>query len=193
MEIDRNARSGGFTLMELMVVVGIVGILAAVAVPSFQTYQWKARRSEAYANLGALARTQQTYYAQFDAYALVGPAEPGFTLGDTPSEIARDSTPVSVAFGAVGFEPEGNVRYDYDSNTGPSGSNGCNCVECFTSTAYGDVDGDGGAGGVIFVHPSASGNDCVSGMFGWGTPVDADSNPLYDQVVTVNSISVDNF
>ena len=44
----------GFTLIELMIVVAIVGILAAIAIPNFLNYQAKSQQAEAKANLGAI-------------------------------------------------------------------------------------------------------------------------------------------
>lgn len=52
----------GFTLLELMAVVVIIGILSAVAVPSFQRFIIKSRESEAPTNLSAIARGARTYY-----------------------------------------------------------------------------------------------------------------------------------
>ena len=53
----------GFTLIELMIVVAIVGILAAIALPAYQDYTIRARVSEALASAGA-CKTQITEYQQ---------------------------------------------------------------------------------------------------------------------------------
>jgi type IV pilus assembly protein PilA len=52
----------GFTLIELMIVVAIIGILAAIAIPNFLQYQMRARQSEARSNLGGI-RTNLTAFA----------------------------------------------------------------------------------------------------------------------------------
>jgi len=56
-------KSAGFTLIELLIVVAIIGVLASVAIPSFQTYAVKARVSEALVAVGP-ARTAVTLYFQ---------------------------------------------------------------------------------------------------------------------------------
>ena len=183
--MDIQARSQrskrGFTILELMISVAIVGILAAVAIPSFRTYQWKAKRSEAYVNLGALANNQKAYFANSEAYLGVAPAEPGMTLGDVPGTVSRDSTGIDTAFGAIGWATEGQVYFDYDTNA-PSLGAGCVCVQCFTSTAYGDIDGDNAQSAIMYVHPGSAGGTCVSSMFGYTTPLDGAGLPIYDQV-----------
>jgi len=63
----RNSRKG-FTLIELMVVVIIVGILAAVAVPIYRANIKKAAASEGAALLGAVLTAEKVYYAEHNTY-----------------------------------------------------------------------------------------------------------------------------
>jgi type IV pilus assembly protein PilA len=58
----------GFTLIELMIVVAIIGILAAIAIPNFLKFQAKARQAEAKTNLGGLFTSEESYRAEFSAY-----------------------------------------------------------------------------------------------------------------------------
>ena len=56
--------SRGFTLIELMIVVAIIGILAAIAIPNFLSFQARARQSETKTNLKAIFTSIQSLYAE---------------------------------------------------------------------------------------------------------------------------------
>jgi type IV pilus assembly protein PilA len=61
-------RQDGFTLVELMVVVAIIGLLSGVAIPNFKKYQSKAKVSEAKLQLSAVYMAQQSFYSDFNMY-----------------------------------------------------------------------------------------------------------------------------
>lgn len=68
--MDRNgARQSGFTLIELMIAVVVIGILAAIAIPSYNDYVRKARRADGKAALMALQLAQEKYRANQTTYA----------------------------------------------------------------------------------------------------------------------------
>ena len=179
-----HVKTGGFTLVELMIVVAIIGALASVAVPSFLNYQLKAKRAEALANLSSLAKSQKSYFAEFNAYVWVAP-EPSTSGGaGLPTTIKRGVAPVANGFSSVGWTPEGDVYFDYDTNTPGSVMGGCTCTEaCFTSAAYGDLDGDGNMSVVLITHPDPVGNFCTTGMTASNPPINHLGQTEWDTVV----------
>ncbi|MGF6493508.1 type IV pilus assembly protein PilE [Luteibacter sp. 621] len=60
---------GGFTLLELMIVVTVIAILTAIAVSSYNRYAFRARRADAQSMLMRVATAQERYYATYNKYA----------------------------------------------------------------------------------------------------------------------------
>lgn len=81
---NQEVSTKGFSLVELMVVVAIIGVLASLAVPRFKTFQAKARQAEAKTNLAHLYTLQQSYYADYDKYWGGGGKTWGFECDQNP-------------------------------------------------------------------------------------------------------------
>jgi prepilin-type N-terminal cleavage/methylation domain-containing protein len=60
----RNAREKGFSLIEVLLVVVIVGLIAAMAVPAYQKGMWAAENGSAFGSLRTIASTQVSFYTQ---------------------------------------------------------------------------------------------------------------------------------
>jgi len=67
MKIDMKSR--GFTLIELMIVIVIIGLLAAIAIPSYRDFVVRSNRSEAKVALTEMANLQEKFYSEFGIYA----------------------------------------------------------------------------------------------------------------------------
>ena len=184
--------SNGFTLIELMIVVAIIGILASIAIPSFLNYQLTSKRAEAFANLSALSKAQKAYFAEFNDYVSVV-AEPLGATGQGPTTEKRDKSGIDAAFTDVGWVPDGDVYFDYDTVT-PAGDPGmcAPCVDgCFTAAAYGDLDGDGALSVFLFAHPDAAGNFCTTWLGSNQSPPVVNGTRQLDQVA--RAIGADDF
>ncbi len=68
MKLGKN-REAGFTIIELMIVVVIISVLGAVALPAYQDYILRSRLAEAYANLGDLGTKLEQFYQDNRTYA----------------------------------------------------------------------------------------------------------------------------
>jgi prepilin-type N-terminal cleavage/methylation domain-containing protein len=182
----------GFTLVELMIVVAIIGILASTAVALFQHQQQRAKRSEAMTNLSAISTLQTSFFGENGSH----PAAVPVPLGP-PGEKQNWDAAAAAAFGNIGFTTEGSVYYVYDTN---STASGCACPSngCFTASAYGDSDRDGNIAVVAFFHADAGGAVCPVQVFpAIGPPIDpSDGLPIVEQPVDIFQYSgpiVDDF
>ncbi len=82
-------RQGGFTLIELMIVVAIIGILAAIAIPNFLRYQARSRQSEARTNLGGVFVAQTAYFGEASTFGTFNAA--GFVLAAKTNRYTYDN------------------------------------------------------------------------------------------------------
>ena len=122
----------GFTLIELMIVVAIIGILAAIAIPNFLRFQLKSKSSEGKVNIAAIRTAQESYLAEFGAYvnadvspnvADPGPAKTTFSLNGG----------ITNGFNTLGWSPEGRVYFSYEAAV---------LASAYTITAHANIDGD---------------------------------------------------
>ena len=135
MKVDREK---GFTLIELMIVVAILGILAAIAIPNFMRFQAKSKQSEAKTNLGAIGTTAESFRTEQDTY-------------------------IVAAITDLGWAPQGSTRYSYWYDVGGTvtafnvptvaSAGGCDttadpttvavaAAATFNAVAEGDIDGN---------------------------------------------------
>src|SRR4030066_2250655 len=62
-------KNRGFTMIELMIVVALIGILAAIAIPNFLSFVSQTRRSEVKSNLEAIYKAESSYFGEKDRYS----------------------------------------------------------------------------------------------------------------------------
>jgi type IV pilus assembly protein PilA len=112
-----------------MIVVAIIGILAAIAIPNFVDMQYRAKRAEVPSNVDGIKTAELAYEASFDLFVNVTTMHPN----SSPNKQQRAWTSGS-GFDTLGWGPDGNVRGSYIVMTSTTDFN-----------AYGecDVDGDG--------------------------------------------------
>jgi prepilin-type N-terminal cleavage/methylation domain-containing protein len=108
----RNSR--GFSLIELMIVVAIVGLLSTVALPEFQNLMLRTKKAERDAMISSLMRTVNDYW-------MANNSLPGGMTPDLPQNPPdpADGTPRPFSktvgqWSALGWQPDGELRYRYD-------------------------------------------------------------------------------
>jgi prepilin-type N-terminal cleavage/methylation domain-containing protein len=163
-----RASHQGFTLIEMMITIAIIGIIASIAIPGFQRYQLRSRRSEAMTNLRAIGKMENAYFGEYGVFTPVVAQPAGVPI---PAKRAWDPA-AEVAYRILGFKAEGAVYYSYDIEDGSLVACACPASTCFTASAYGDLDGDTSVAVVAYYHPDAAGQTCPTAIGGNPVPVE---------------------
>lgn len=171
MRAAANRRSRGFTLIEMMIVVAIIGILASIAIPAYLHFQLRSKRSEAMTNLATITKMEIGYFTEAGSFLAAAPspalssAYPGTSKENWQSVRPNFSSVAGTGFDQLGYSPEGAVFFDYDVEI-PS------TKDAMTAGAYGDLDGNGSLSAFLYVYPDSSGKILGANAYGFTVPFD---------------------
>jgi type IV pilus assembly protein PilA len=128
----------GFTLIELMIVVAIIGILAAIAIPNFLRFQAKSKQSEAKTNLGGIFTAQTAYFGEKNTYGTFA------HIAWAPIGQSQIYTYYSGSDGTDGAGGTADFKAPASGQTAWAGSpTPSMTASTFTAGAIGNVDSDG--------------------------------------------------
>jgi type IV pilus assembly protein PilA len=119
----------GFTLIELMIVVAIIGILAAIAIPNFLKYQAKSKQSEAKVGLKGIFTSETSYFAEQNVYGAIS------TINYAPSGTPRYSFAVVTTTAEITGTPAAAWSGTYTGSTCPTSGAGMDAAPLLTNTS----------------------------------------------------------
>jgi prepilin-type N-terminal cleavage/methylation domain-containing protein len=140
----KNKAQRGFTLIELMIVVAIIGILAAIAIPAFLEYINKSKKGEASLQLKSIETKVKTYFDEKSQFPANGGKLPA--AADPEDVCMFAATPVATWVGGwadMGFHIPDRTRYAYTWAGGGTGTaaagvataeNAANCSNAVTAS-----------------------------------------------------------
>ncbi len=179
----------GFTLIELMIVVAIIGILAAIAIPNFLQYQMKSRQSEAKTNLQAIKTSEVAFQAErgcFIGQTAEGVAAPAAGVKSTPAIWGVGLPPTAPGalwcaaaggvftgtFNDIGFKATGSVMYRYGVDATLVAAPGLYTTITSCPLAIAGTTAAGAAGMNNFVAMATSNLDGDAAVSTWDSVVD---------------------
>jgi len=129
-----SKRQGGFTLIEPMIVVAIIGILAAIAIPNFVRFQLRSKSSEGETNLAGIRTSEESYFAEYGSYVAAATSPAKLNVPASSKQNFVDAGAAGANFNTIGWQPEGQVYFQYAVNVKGTDS---------TADSDADIDADG--------------------------------------------------
>jgi prepilin-type N-terminal cleavage/methylation domain-containing protein len=145
----------GFTLIELMITVGLIGIISTLAIPNLLRFQLRTKVAEGRTNIAAIRKSEESYYAEYNLYVSAQPAMP-VTVGQLKVPWGLSASDAH-GFNTMGYSPEGALYFQYSVASDTTS---------YTISARSDIDGNGAFNTWGYVKPKSGKSIGVPGHFG---------------------------